>query len=159
MIEPILGQRGARRPPPQRLPLLRATVSLGALLAGLAGCGGAETGDTAGEAPPSFTRVRDEVLTPSCAFSSCHGNAGASAGLDLTDDEGLHGRLVGVAAQDAPDAVLVVPGDAAGSYLWQKCAATDGIVGDAMPLGQASGLDAARLDLLAAWIDAGASAD
>ena len=130
------------------------------LLAALVACGdGTDTAGSVEDPVASFARVRDEVLTPSCAFSSCHGSVGASAGLDLTGDDGLHGRLVGVDAQDAEGSVLVVPGDAAGSYLWQKCAATAGIVGEPMPLGQPSGLDGGRLDLLAAWIDAGASVD
>ena len=129
------------------------------VLVTLLACGGSDAVDSGAGAPASFARVRDEVLTPSCAFSSCHGSAGGSAGLDLTGDAGLHARLVDVAAQDAAGAVLVVPGDSAGSYLWQKCAAVEGIIGAPMPLGQGSGLDAERLGLLAAWIDAGAAAD
>ncbi|MDP2310325.1 MAG: hypothetical protein Q8P18_30190 [Pseudomonadota bacterium] len=100
-----------------------------------------------------------EIFTASCAFSSCHGNSGGgAAGLDLTDGA-AHAELIGVESTDAPGEILVVAGDSASSYLVKKCAATAGIVGEPMPDGAATGLDAERLALLKAWIDAGALDD
>ncbi len=122
------------------------------LLLALLACAPTET-----EPAASFQRVQDELLTPSCAFSTCHSGSGGSAGLDLTEGN-AYAAMVNVEAQDAPDRVLVYPGSAEASYLWQKCAGTDTIVGDPMPLGQEA-LDDERLALLTAWIDAGAIED
>jgi hypothetical protein len=123
---------------------------MSALLAVLLACAGEEA------EPPTFARVQGEILTPSCAFSSCHAGAGGSAGLDLTEGAAW-AAIVEVPARDAPDEVLVVPGDPLASYLWKKCAAEPGITGDPMPVGAAGGLDTARLALLTDWIEAGAA--
>lgn len=107
---------------------------------------------------PTLSNVQLEIFTASCAFSSCHGGAYGSGGLDLSDGA-AHADLVGVESEDAPGQILVVAGDSASSYLVQKCAATAGIVGEPMPDGDVDGLDPERLALLAAWIDAGALDD
>lgn len=109
-------------------------------------------GDDTGSWEPTFTNVESQVLGPSCGFSSCHGsNTG-----DLTlDGEGDFDRLVNVDATTG--AVLVIPGDADGSYLIQKLEGTDGIEGDIMPPG--GGLSADRVQLVRDWIDAGAPND
>jgi hypothetical protein len=52
---------------------------------------------------------------------------------------------------------LIEPGDHENSFLWQKCANAEGIVGEPMP--QSSPLDAERLAALEAWIDNGALND
>lgn len=121
------------------------------LLATLVACGSADT-EPAGA---SFTRVQDEILTPSCAFTSCHAASSGSAGLDLTAGAAYE-SLIDAPARDAAGETLVVPGDALASYLRSKCADEDDIIGDAMPIGSEGGLDAERLALLTAWIDAGA---
>lgn len=126
----------------------------------LVACAGAPADDT-GPAllDPTLTNVQAEIFTPSCAFSSCHGNAGGGAAdLDLSDGA-AHAELVGVEAADAPGEILVVAGDAAASYLVKKCAPEAGIVGAPMPDGSPDGLDDERLALLSAWIDAGALDD
>jgi len=127
------------------------------LLSLLLACTGADKADT-GAAPPTLTRVQSEIFTASCAFSSCHGGSMGSGDLDLTDGA-AHADLVGVESSAAPGQILVVAGDAENSYLVHKCAAQAGIVGEPMPDGVADGLDAERLALLEAWIDAGALDD
>ena len=52
---------------------------------------------------------------------------------------------------------LIEPGDHENSFLWQKCADVEGIVGEPMP--QSTPLDAERLAALEAWIDNGALND
>lgn len=133
------------------------------LLAAL-GCATTEdSADTAGTLEPTLSNVQAEVFTPSCAFSTCHGEGEGSANLLLTDGAAFAG-LVGVAAEgDAnsgapPDgSVRVVAGDAASSYLVAKLGGGGDIVGDVMP--DPAGLDAERLALVVAWIDAGAADD
>lgn len=114
--------------------------------------------------PATLTEVQDQVFTPSCAFSSCHG--GGAGQLDLTEG---HARdaLVGVAVvgADRPDhlnenvdvsgEIRVIAGDSADSYLYKKCAGSDGIKGSPMPDGT-PGVDADKLALIASWIDDGA---
>lgn len=122
------------------------------VLAACAG-GGEPLEDTAGE--PTLARVQAEVFGPSCAFSTCHASPGAS-GLVLEEGRS-HEALVDVESADDPGAVLVIPGDSEGSYLMQKLRGDDGIVGVPMP--QNGDIDAERLALVAAWIDAGAPND
>jgi hypothetical protein len=125
----------------------------------LLACAGPDGGDTGTALEPTLANVQAEVFTPSCAFSSCHGGDGGGASdLDLSDGT-AHAEIVGVEAVDAPGEILVVAGDSASSYLVKKCAAQAGIVGEPMPDGDADGLDAERLALLKAWIDAGAQDD
>ncbi|MFN7142154.1 MAG: hypothetical protein ACK4YP_00135, partial [Myxococcota bacterium] len=87
----------------------------------LIACTSAPKGDT-GDAPaPTLTQVQAEILTPSCAFSTCHGGGGGGAAdLDLSDGRS-HAELVGVESTDAPGEILVVPGDPDASYLVKKC--------------------------------------
>ncbi|MEQ1502607.1 MAG: hypothetical protein ABMB14_10265 [Myxococcota bacterium] len=126
---------------------------------GLAGCdGGTTTKDTGGGTSdaPTFTRVNDEVLKPSCAISACHA-AGTTAPLELAAGS-EHAALVGVDSEDAPGEVLVVAGDADASYLVAKLEDAAGIAGSPMPP-PFGGLDPADIQLIRDWIDAGALDD
>lgn len=105
--------------------------------------------------PPTLADIQEQVFTPSCAFSSCHGTSSPAAQLDLTDGAAW-AEIVGVESVDNPGQTLVVAGDPDASYLVAKC--TEGaadLVGEPMPQGS-SGLDGERLDLLRAWIADGA---
>ncbi len=122
-----------------------------------------DTGDTAGDLEPTLTNVQAEVFTPSCAFSTCHGEGDGSANLLLAEGSS-HADLVGVPAEGdatsgapADGSVRVVAGDPDGSYLVQKLQTTGTFVGDIMP--DPAGLDAERLALVRAWIEAGAKDD
>lgn len=125
----------------------------------LGGCGDDSgtsdaSGDTGPTTPPStLTEVEEQIFALSCAFSSCHSGANGASGLNLEGK--THARLVDVDANDAPGKKLVVAGDPESSYLFEKCQA-DPAVGDAMPLGGGTGLDAERLEMLRSWILAGA---
>jgi hypothetical protein len=116
-----------------------------------AGCG--KDGDTG--ADTSFSSIRDEILVPSCGFESCHG---ADAG-DLTlDAGGAYAALVDVPSAAATGEVLVIPGDADGSYLVQKLEDASGIAGEGMPPGGQL-LDADKIARVRGWISAGAADD
>lgn len=95
-----------------------------------------------------------EVFDANCL--ACH-SAGAKLGsLDLETDP--CGALVGVSAANAEygGALLVDPGNSSGSVLWHKVADT-GTYGDVMPTSGA--MDQANIDIIAAWIDDGASCE
>ena len=117
-------------------------------------CGEKDTGDSAAPVADDWASV-NTILENSCAFSGCHG--GGESGLTLAVDasEANYAEIVEVESEDNPSQILVVPGDHAGSYLWRKCAAEEGILGDPMPT-PGPGLDEPRLAIIAAWIDAGA---
>ena len=117
----------------------------------ITGCG--DKGDTGG-AELTFTQV-DETLVQSCGFSSCHGEAG-EGGLTL-DGAADYDNIVGVESVAVAGAILVVAGDADGSYLIQKMEGASGIEGDIMP--PSGMLDQGTIDQIRDWIDRGAPND
>lgn len=104
----------------------------------------------------TLAAVQAETFTPSCTFSSCHAATNPAAALDLTEGHS-YAALVDVPSADATGETLVVPGASGASYLIKKCTGGADFVGDLMPSGTTTGLDAGRLTNLAAWIDAGAA--
>ena len=134
-----------------RLTLPSAPMALAPALLLLA-CG--KEGDTGVQPAATFTEVQADILTPSCAFSTCHGGGGGAEGLSVAEGE-AYAALVGVPSAQVPELSLVEPGDHSRSYLWMKCAPTDDIIEGPMP-DASSGLEADRLERLASWIDAGA---
>ncbi len=123
------------------------------ILLSLLACG-KDAGDTA-DLEPTFTNVQETALV-SCGISStCHTGAGA-AGLSL-DEDVAYDELVGVESSGAPGSVLVVAGDADGSYLVQKLEGAAGISGDVMP--PDAPLPSDQIALVREWIDAGAADD
>jgi hypothetical protein len=101
----------------------------------------------------TFTRVQNEIFSPSCARSGCHGNGSASAGLQL-DQGQAYGEIVDVPSSQQGSLDRIEPGDPDNSYLWRKVNGGPGISGGRMPLNGGS-LSQAQLDLLEAWILAG----
>jgi hypothetical protein len=150
-----------------------AAVALTASIA-LAACGGSD-GDDGGGGPPAttgdaatFTRVRNEVLTPRC--TGCHfpANAAAAGGLDLTGSSAdVYARLVGVPSPTAgrSPATRVAPGNPAGSLLHRKLLITntltnpDPALGAGMPADAPGSLPQERKDLVRDWIQRGAPND
>lgn len=126
----------------------------------LAGCGDDGGG---GDGAPTLARVQAEVFDVGCSAKSCHSST-AKAG-DLVLEAGKsHAELVGVAAVQAKaaaeGALRVAAGDPDASFLLTKCTAPLAAeYGDVMPWGNSDGLDADKLALLRAWIEAGAPAD
>ncbi|MED5373705.1 MAG: c-type cytochrome [Myxococcota bacterium] len=98
---------------------------------------------------PDYCGVQ-ELMDAKCL--TCHGaNASYPELTDIAD-------VVDVASDSYPEETFVVPGDADASFLYAKCAGEQGDAGAAMPLGS-DGLDADELDVLAQWIDDGATTD
>src|SRR5262249_19801495 len=96
-----------------------------------------------------------EVFANSCV--SCHrAQPNASGNLDL-NSPGLLSRLINVSSSGCgPSAVLVVPGNAVASYLYQKVAGGPAC-GAPMPLGGT--LTADQAACVASWINALTSPD
>lgn len=113
----------------------------------LSACGG-------GKVDPTFTNVRDEVLLPTCGFSTCHG--AGTGGLTL-DEAGAYDALVDVDSTGSPGNTLVIPGDPDNSYLVRKLEGGPDIAGDQMPPGGQIADD--QLQLVRDWIEAGAQDD
>jgi hypothetical protein len=100
--------------------------------------------------PPTFTSVQ-AVFTGSCAFSACH--QGASPAGDMGLEPGnAYASIVDVASMQVPAKVRVKPGDPASSYLMDKVLGIGML--DQMP--PTAPLSEERMDLLRAWIEAGA---
>jgi hypothetical protein len=107
-----------------------------------------ESGDT-------FAQIERRIFGPrGCRVETCHGSD-KSGELDLRNGAAYH-SLVGVTSIGAPDELRVAPGDAGASFLVRKLAgALAAGEGDPMPsVGRP--LRALELDLIRAWIDAGA---
>ncbi|MFN3199164.1 MAG: c-type cytochrome domain-containing protein [Bradymonadia bacterium] len=105
----------------------------------MAGAGGMIAGD------PTYDGQVKAILDGSCAFPGCHGGDAPAVNLDLTSYAGFTaGGLSGVLTSDS--------GDPADSLLIKRVRALDGFT--SMPPG--SMLPADQLDILDAWIAAGA---
>ncbi|HEX8109640.1 MAG TPA: hypothetical protein VF516_18040 [Kofleriaceae bacterium] len=109
--------------------------------------------------------IEQKIFAPSCNFSGCHDSATDSGKLDLRAGVS-HDHLVGVASQIDTTRKLVVPNDAAASYLMLMLRDVapamasppgnppPGSVGF-MPQG-APTLCCQKLDAIERWINAGA---
>ena len=115
----------------------------------------APEGDDPEVVPPTFTELRERVLTPSCVFAACHKGASPAGGLGLEGD--AHAALVDAPSTALPDRTLVVPGVPEDSYLLEKLESSMPGAGDPMP--PTASLSEERLDLVRSWIEAGARED
>lgn len=98
----------------------------------------------------------DTILQRSCATYGCHAGPELNTGLDLSSGQ-AYANLVNVASAEVPSMDRVEPGDASNSYLIAKLAGTQEAVGgsgDRMP--SPFGLSQSELDLITAWVNAGA---
>ena len=119
------------------------------------GDGAKDSGDTGSPSGPSFTRIKAEILTPSCALAGCHAAGGAvNNGMELVEGN-EHPALVDAESLFKTGAILVIPNDSDGSYVVQKLEDQDDIVGFFMPYGPFP-LEAEYIQLMRDWIDAGA---
>ena len=107
---------------------------------------------TAASAQPTFTRVQNEIFTPSCAFVGCHGGPSPAQGQNLTAGQ-AYANIVNVKANEST-LDRIEPGSPSQSYMWLKVTGDSSIVGGRMPLG--GQLNQQELDLLRDWIEAGA---
>jgi Bacterial Ig-like domain len=123
---------------------------------------GAEGGDFVAEfevqgIQPSLASLQNNLFSPTCAAAGCHtGPTGPilPGGMDLSSEDASFASLVGVASIESPATLRVAPGDADGSYIIHKLEGT-AAVGNRMPFGGPF-LDQATIDVVRAWIDAGA---
>lgn len=114
---------------------------------------------------PTFEAVVQNVLVPSCTFSSCHTNPTVAASLDLSPEKACD-TLVNQPSCLFPDRMRIVPGNPEESFFFHKLSgqgldeAPTGSCGTQtnllMPFG-ATALPAADLALVHDWIAAGAS--
>ena len=104
----------------------------------------------------TFTRVQNEVFTPTCGALGCHDPLGHQESQILTAGR-AYANSVGVASVQMPSLQRVKPGDFANSYLYRKITGT-GITGDRMPQGGPY-LSDAQIKLVRDWIRRGAPND
>ena len=113
-----------------------------------------------GQLPPdptaTFTRVQNEVFTPTCTTIACHDPLGQQSQMVLTAGR-AYANTVGVSSVEMPQLQRVAPNDPSNSYLYRKITGA-GITGDRMPLNQPP-LSDAQISLVRDWIRRGAPND
>jgi len=108
----------------------------------------------------SFVAIQAAIFNgKGCSAGGCHSSGNPAGGMNLSSGRS-YDSIVGVTASSGGGLKRILPGDAAGSYLYRKVSAKTNpgsftISGSPMPrVGTA--LSADQLAALAAWIDAGA---
>ncbi|MGZ5440986.1 MAG: hypothetical protein ACXW5U_14830 [Thermoanaerobaculia bacterium] len=140
---------------------MRSTLIAVALLL-LTACGELKTPTTpVGGGDPidptaTFTRVQNEIFTPSCAVIGCHDPLGQSSQMILTAGQ-AYGTIVNRPSVEMPSLSRIQPNDVANSYLYRKITGA-GITGERMPLGGPP-LSDAHISLVRNWIRRGAPND
>jgi hypothetical protein len=104
----------------------------------------------------TFTRVQNEIFTPTCGAIGCHDPLGQQSQMVLTAGRAYQ-NTVGVPSVEMPQLVRVAPSDPANSYLYRKIVGA-GITGDRMPQGGPV-LSDAQIKLIRDWIRRGAPND
>ncbi len=104
----------------------------------------------------TFSRVQNEIFTPTCAQLGCHDPLGRQQSLILSPGR-AYANTVGVASTENTQILRVVPSDPANSYLYRKITGS-GITGDRMPQGGPFLTDA-QTKLVRDWIRRGAPND
>ena len=104
----------------------------------------------------TFTRVQNEIFTPTCAQLGCHDPLGRQEQLILSPGRG-YAMIVGQPSVESPSLQRVKPLDPANSYLYRKINGS-GITGDRMPQGGPY-LSDAQIKLVRDWIRRGAPND
>jgi hypothetical protein len=134
-----------------------------ALLLVLTACGKlSETTDPgAGNGEPvdptaTFTRVQNEIFTPTCGAIGCHDPIGKQENLILTAGRS-YALIVNVNSNQMGGLKRIAPNDPANSYLYRKITGA-GITGDRMPQGGPF-LNDAQIKLVRDWIRRGAPND
>lgn len=109
---------------------------------------------------PTFTEIYTTIIDGTCNAAGCHG--GGAGNLDMSNQTDAYDNLVGVAAAGGACSSTgqnrVEAGDSAASILWVKVNGGPDLCGSQMPLAQGP-LSSTEVDMIAAWIDAGAAND
>lgn len=139
-----------------RSPLILVTILLTACgnletVTGPGGIGGDPIDPTA-----TFTRVQNEIFTPTCASIGCHDPLGQQSQMVLSVGR-AYASTVNVASVEMPSLLRVKPDDPTNSYLYRKVTGA-GITGDRMPLSLPP-LSDAQTRLIRDWIRRGAPND
>ena len=104
----------------------------------------------------TFTRVQNEIFTPTCAQLGCHDRLGQQEQQILTAGT-AYGQTVNHPSVENPQLLRVAPSDPANSYLYRKITGA-GITGDRMPQNLPPLTDA-QIKLVRDWIRRGAPND
>ena len=104
----------------------------------------------------TFTRVQNEIFTPTCGAIGCHDALGQQQGLVLTPGK-AYANTVGRPSTEVVSLLRVAPSDPVNSYLYRKITGA-GITGDRMPQGGPYLTDA-QTKLVRDWIRRGAPND
>ena len=123
-----------------------------AVVAVSAACTGDATSDAGTEAKLSV--IADEIFSPNCSATACHGGDGPVRDLKLDADD-LHAELVDVEST-VSGVAYVVPGDPEASLLYRV------LIGDVDSIRQMppnSPVDDDKVELVKTWIEDGATDD
>lgn len=104
----------------------------------------------------TFTRVQNEVFTPTCAAIGCHDPLGQQQQLVLSPGR-AYANIVNRPSTEMPSLQRIAPSDPSNSYLYRKVIGS-GITGDRMPQGGPFLTDA-QIKLIRDWIRRGAPND
>lgn len=104
----------------------------------------------------TFTRVQNEIFTPTCARLGCHDPIGNQSQMILTAGR-AYASIVNVPSVEMPSLMRVTPNDPQNSYLYRKITGA-GITGDRMPQ-TLPPLSDAHIKLVRDWIRRGAPND
>lgn len=106
----------------------------------------------------TFTRVQNEVFTPTCGVIGCHDPLGqSSSGQMILTPGQAYAQIVNHPSTEMPSLSRIKPNDFANSYLYRKITGA-GITGERMPLGSPPLTDA-QIQLIRNWIRRGAPND
>ncbi len=111
--------------------------------------GGSSSSDAYDGPPLSFEEALTEVLIPSCGFDSCHGSG---AGYLRIHERQTESEWLEMKSTVLPSRKMVIPGDAANSYLIKKMENSTDIAGEGMPP-PSGGLSGRRIGMVRSWID------
>ena len=104
----------------------------------------------------TFTRVQNEIFTPTCATLGCHDPLGQQSQMILSAGR-AYSNIVNVNSVEMPQLARIRPGDPSSSYMYRKVTGA-GITGERMPLNLPP-LSDDKLALLRNWIRRGAPND
>jgi len=105
----------------------------------------------------TFSAVQQQIFTPNCAFSGCHGGNSPAEGMDLRAGA-AYANIVNVQSSQKSSLDRIEPSDPNNSYMYLKVIGDPSIEGLRMPRGRAM-LSQQLLDLLRDWIERGAPND